>query len=114
MILTKEQIDKCFEDVEHQADYIANIYKLVYPDWDNIKFIDGWPTAGKELHEYIFKKAISFDKEHHPNVINGGAWLNSGFSSLEAERLGLGPWELDKSTSEVFYFEEDPYANPER
>ena len=35
-------------------------------------------------------KAIEFDKLHHPEVMNGGLWMNSGFS---IDR-GLGDWEL--------------------
>lgn len=80
--LTKETIDKVFEQFDHQTDVCIGIYKLVFPNWDNIEKVDGWPSISKNTNEYIMRKFISFDRIHHPDVIKGGIWLNYGFSSL--------------------------------
>ena len=87
----KKIIDACFE-VEHQADAMVNLYKLVFPDWNEIAKIDGFPRCDKDLCVYICRCFIAFDEKHHPNVIKGGLWLNNGFSSLGADDLD---WEID-------------------
>ena len=93
--LTTEEIDAAFEGVEHQQDYVVNIYKLVYPMWDEILFIDGWPRSSKKLWKEICKRAQEFDKAVHPTVMPGGLWLNKGFSAIgENENIELGEMEV--------------------
>lgn len=83
--LTKKVIDQIFEEAEQQSDYVLALYKIAYPSlWDMIAKVNGWPRVSKATHEYLFQKAIEFDIVHHPNVVAGGAWLNSGFG-LEGE-----------------------------
>jgi len=88
--LTKKKIDEIFEKAKEQSDYAINLYKLALPDWDNIKHVDGYPRVNETTNKYIFDKAISFDKEKHPNVVNGGLWLDKGFGSVE----GIKDWEV--------------------
>jgi len=97
--VTKKIIDACF-DVDHQADAMVNLYKLVYPDWDSIRKIDGFPRAGKELCVYICRSFIKFDEKHHPDVIKGGLWFNNGFSSLNTDDLD---WEIDANDIPVVF-----------
>jgi len=80
---TKKIIDDIFAQHTHQSNVVVALYKLVFPDWDNIKQVHGWPSAGKELNKYIFKKFTTFDKKHHPDVFSSGLWLNNGFSTLD-------------------------------
>ena len=96
IILNKETVEGIFKNSNHQSDCIIAIYKLVFPDWDNITKLDGWPTISKETNEYFFDKFIAFDQKHHPRVLNGGLWMNNGFSSLEGNNLEF--LEVDKST----------------
>jgi hypothetical protein len=42
--------------------------------------VGGFPRVCKATGEYI-KKFIEFDRYHHPNVINGGLWLNNGWGT---------------------------------
>ena len=89
--LTQEAIDKVFAEATHQLDYVIGLYKLSYPViWDQIKRVNNWPKVSKGTAEYVYKKAIAFDKEHHPKVFAGGAWLNNGFSTDE----GLKDWHV--------------------
>lgn len=85
MPLTQEAIDTVFAEATHQLDYVIGLYKLAYPTlWDRIKSVTGWPKVSKATSEYVYGKAIEFDKEHHPKVFAGGAWLNNGFSTDES------------------------------
>jgi len=88
--LTKEVIDQIFEEAEHQADYVIALYEIAYQPtlWDKIEKVKGWPKVSHTTNEYLFQKAIEFDKVHHPNVVAGGAWMNSGFGSEE----GMKDW----------------------
>jgi hypothetical protein len=93
MQITKEQIEKIFEKHTHQAKVVEDIYRLAFPDYDQLEKINGFPEAGAELNQLIWKKMIEFDRTHHPDVMSGGIWLNHGFS----QNKELGPWELDAS-----------------
>lgn len=81
--LTKQQIDTIFDEAEHQADYVIALYRCAFPNWDDIEKVNGYPSISKATNEYIFKKAIEFDKVNHPQVLNGGLWLNNGFKTVE-------------------------------
>ncbi len=91
MPLTQETIDEVFAEATHQLDYVLGLYRKAYPTlWDRIKSVAGYPKVSKITSEYIYGKAIEFDKEHHSKVFAGGAWLNSGFSTDE----GLKDWTV--------------------
>lgn len=79
--LTKEIIDKCFEGCINQHQYWHNLYKTAFKNWDNIKNIEGFPKVSKKTNEYLFHKCIIFDQKYHPNVLNGGLWINKGFGT---------------------------------
>ncbi len=95
----QERIDRIFEQASHQSECIVNIYKIVFPDWDRIDRIGGYPTVGCEMWLYICKKFIEFDKTHHPECLNSGIWINNGFSSSKS----LNDWEIDMSKCSVTY-----------
>ena len=100
--VTRKEINKIFDEAEHQADVAIGLYKLAFPDWDDITKVDGFPKVSKSMNKHIFRKFIEFDEKHHPNVIKGGLWLNNGFSSLEADHLD---WEIDVSQVILTYKE---------
>lgn len=92
--LTPEMIDKVFADAKHQADYVIGLYRIAYPDFDNIAHVDGFPSISHETADYIFKKAIDFDAIHHPDVVKGGAWLNNGFTVDDVTDWTVIPCEV--------------------
>ena len=83
MRLNKDKIDELFETENHQANVMVGLYKMVFPNWDEIKSVDDWPKIGKQGAYYLAEKFMAFDRKHHPNVMPGGIWLNNGFSSDE-------------------------------
>jgi len=99
--LKKELLEALFENHTHQTEVIVAIYNMVFPDWDKIKKIHGWPKISNMANEFFFDKFIAFDKKHHPNVFNGGLWLNNGFSSDE----NVEGWDV-KVDCEIEYNEE--------
>lgn len=87
--LTQEQIDQVFSDAKHQCECVIALYKLAYPNtWDTIQKVNGYPRISKATNEYIFTKAIAFDKVHHSSVMAGGLWMNNGFGTEH----GLEDW----------------------
>lgn len=88
--LTKDMIDEVFKNAKTQADYIVGLYKLVYPDWDSISKVLGYPAVSDATNTYIFKKAIDWDYWNARNVISGGAWMNHGFSGYKDN--GVPDW----------------------
>jgi len=90
MKLTKEQIDKVFEEAENQSDCVIALYRIVHPEFDKVEIFDDFPRVGTLAGNYIFDKAIAFDKRYHPNRgFPGGLWMNNGFSTDNT----LKPWE---------------------
>jgi len=88
-----------FEESDHQSSVIVKLYKMLFPDWEKIQRIEGFPTVGKALNEYIFNQFIEFDREHHPQCFNGGSWINYGFSSSDH----LDPWEISLENCKAIY-----------
>ena len=43
-----------FEESDHQSSVIVKLYKMLFPDWEKIQRIEGFPVVGKALNEYIF------------------------------------------------------------
>lgn len=99
--LNRKDIDAIFETHDHQSDVCEALYRQVFPDWDEIKSIDGWPGVGKEAGPYIVRKFMEFDRKRHPSALNGGLWMNKGFSTHEGADMGLGPWELSTDNCKV-------------
>ena len=101
--LTKEQLQQrlldIFEKADHQNSALVGIYKLFIPDWEKIERLEGFPTVGQEMWCYICNLFIDFDQKCHPNVINGGLWINCGFSS----NPDLGPWEISFDQCSFIY-----------
>ncbi|RLA96351.1 MAG: hypothetical protein DRG83_17505, partial [Deltaproteobacteria bacterium] len=81
MKLSKEKIDAIFASANHQIDYLVGLYRAIFPDYDRIEQLEGFPEVDQTTSDYIWKKAIDFDRKHHPEVFAGGLWMNHGFSS---------------------------------
>ena len=76
--LTIKMIDKVFNQAEHQKDYLIGLYRAVI-NFDSVKRMNHFPIVSKKTSEYIFKKAIAFDRKNHPAVVSGGLWMSMGF-----------------------------------
>ena len=97
--LRKQEIDTIFDAYDNQEDVLNALYKLAFPQWDDIKSLNNWPAIGKEAGHYIMKKFMAFDRTHHPAVFNGGLWMNNGFSTHDGQ--SLGPWDLSTDNCKV-------------
>lgn len=111
IFLSEQAINKAFkepwhpddpEKKPHQAVPFFRIWRMVFPDWDRIDHIDGWPSINEKAWKYISGCFVRFDKAYHPDVVAGGLWMNNGFSSND----DLEDWYVDKSTCTVHYKEE--------
>jgi len=97
--LSKETIDEIFNTNTHQHDVALELYKIAFPNWDDIEELDGWPSVSRATGEYIMQRFIHFDREFHPTVINGGLWMNNGFSTLDTDYLE--DWVIDTAKVNV-------------
>ncbi len=88
-----------FEQAEHQEAVLIGLYKMLFPDWDRIERIEGYPVVGRGMWQYIANLFIHYDQQVHPQVFNGGLWLNQGFSSSEK----IGDWEISMDQCNVIY-----------
>ena len=76
----KGHIRALFDRHDHQQKVLIDLYRMVLPDWEQIKKIQGYPEAGDSLWKFICRCFQEFDGKNHPSVLPGGAWMNSGFS----------------------------------
>jgi hypothetical protein len=70
-----------------QEAVLIALYRTVLPDWDRIEKLNGWPSCNKNTWKYIAKRFMEFDSHHHPECVAGGAWMNTGFSTLAGDEL---------------------------
>ena len=92
-------LQEIFEKSDHQDSVIVKLYKMLFPDWEKIQRIEGFPEVGQTLWDYICNLFIEFDREHHPGCFKGGAWINRGFSSS----YKLEPGEINLEDCKVIY-----------
>ena len=97
--LDKDAVEKLFAECTNQGDVLIGIYKLVFPNWDKIKTIHRWPSINKDTWKEIAGMFFKFDKDHHPDVMAGGLWMNNGFSTFDNEHLK--EWEVDTATCKI-------------
>jgi len=102
-ITTKQELQQrlqdIFEQVEHQESALIEIYKLFFPNWEDIKQVGGFPDIGREMWKFICAQFIEFDSQHHPNVFKGGLWISHGFFSSEE----LAPWGVSMENCNIIY-----------
>ena len=99
--LDKKTVERLFAESSHQADVVIGLYRMVYPDpdvWDKISHMTGFPKVNEHTTEELFRMFIDFDRKHHPNVVNGGAWLSHGFSSSGDH---LADWQVEPCEYEL-------------
>ena len=87
----KANVQGIFENADSQKDALESLYRLALPSWERIAKIHGYPSVGVELWQFIARLFMDFDKVNYPNLMPGGAWMNTGFSvNREIEPWGIG------------------------
>jgi len=95
--ITPKMIDGCLEGCNHQMEVWEKLYRIALPMFDEITHITNWPSVSEETYMYISRKFIEFDKVHHPEVLFGGLWMNSGF----AIATRIADWRIDLNTCKI-------------
>lgn len=80
MQIKKQDILNVFENAEDQIEALIGLNKLVYPDFDEIKRVNGFIKIGEKADLFISESFVEFDKQKHPEVMAGGMWMCFGFS----------------------------------
>ena len=97
--LNEKAIKAVFETAPDQSEALLAIYRMVFPQWDQIKKIDGWPTCNKTTWVSICEMFMELDNKRNAGVLPterimpGGMWMNNGFSSRGGEQLK--DWEVE-------------------
>lgn len=99
----REYFKQLAETVDHQQDFVLAFYRRVYPDWDHISQIDGYPSISDNLYCFMSRLCQQVDRRCHPNVLAGGLWMNKG-PSIDRN---LAPDEIDLNTAKVTYNREE-------
>ncbi|MBF0204555.1 MAG: hypothetical protein HQK67_09640 [Desulfamplus sp.] len=95
----EQRLQEIFDYANSNTEALVEIYKLIFPDMDNIKKIEGHPVAGKNLWTYIWRLFMQLDRKCHPEEFAGSIWINKGWGM----NSGLTPWSIDISNCRVIY-----------
>jgi hypothetical protein len=93
--LDAAEVERIFKESQNQKQAADELYRLVFPDCDSIGKIHGYPRVSQETSVKLFEQFIAFDREHHPDVLPGGYWMNCGFSGTS--NPDLAEWTVDAS-----------------
>ncbi len=67
---------------------ILCLYKYLFPEWDDIEKIEGWPQVTPEFNKQMFSYFIDLDREtnkfrsYSEQIFPGGIWMNNGFGII--------------------------------
>ena len=95
----ESRIQIIFDHSDTQEEVMVNLYRMVFPQWDRIAQINGFPEIGRELWTLIFLLFREFDRKHHPYSVPGGAWMEFGFS----DNQDLMPWQISFDCCTIEY-----------
>lgn len=83
---------------------LVALYKMVYPEWDDIERIDGHPVCNVYTWKIIcswFQELtgrLNKDRAYDKQVMPGGAWMNTGFSGQRDSAVPLKDWEVQRAS----------------
>jgi len=97
--LSKDTIDTIFATAKEQWDYAVGLYKAAIDNYDAIIKLHGYPATSPLTAEYIWQKAIRYDKEYHPDILSGGLWMNYGFGADK----NVEPWTVQYDEDIIEY-----------
>ncbi len=91
--LSKEMITRICSEANSEAEATVALYKVAFPEFDNIKVIKKWPRVSTATAVFIMTQ-MRLKKDINGGTA-GGLWLNRGFSS--ATNSGMPDWVVDTS-----------------
>lgn len=82
IVLDPKLVAAAIKDAATQTDAVIAVYRMVYPNWDDIDTIGDaiipWPQCNKTTAVNICRLFI--DRGQQGNTMPGGLWMNKGFS----------------------------------
>jgi hypothetical protein len=96
----ESRIKVIFDQSDNREHVMVGLYRMIFPQWDRIAMISGFPEVGIELWALIFLLFREFDRKHHPDRIPGEVWSEVGFE----ENRNLQPWEIRFESCTIEYF----------
>lgn len=71
-----------------QGELLTDIYRLAVPDFDRLEKVTEFPVVTRATGDFLMRLFINRDRRLSPEVMAGGAWMNSGFCSRPAPEIG--------------------------
>lgn len=100
--LNAEAVREYILSAEGETQAIERVFRLVYPNFDDIKSVNGYPVCNRATWLLIcgFFRTLTLRLNEQRGRMNqimpGGAWLNWGFSSTDREgrTMELADWQV--------------------
>ena len=87
--LDKNTVELNFRTAPDETEALLGLFRLVYPNFDDIERVDGYPSCNKATGEKLCRHFIELTKRKNlerainKQLMPGGYWINYGFSTLE-------------------------------
>jgi hypothetical protein len=95
----ESRIEIIFDQSNHRENVLLDLYRMIFPRWDQIAMVSGFPEVGRELWTFIYLLFREFDRKQHPDSLPGDAWIEFGFSDNQS----LLPWEISLACCTIEY-----------
>lgn len=100
--LNPDEVKEAILTAPGESDAVVRVFRLVYPDFDNIKSVDGYPTCNKATWLKIctwmrdLSDRLNMERDRMKQVMPGGAWMNYGFTTTDrtGDQIKLGDWRV--------------------
>ena len=103
MKINLEEIKEMAKDITEPNELLLEIYRSIFPNFERIEKIEGWPSISRECWKKICEVFIQLNCP--TSVTPALVWMNFGFSAVES----LEDTEVDLSSCTVYYKGESPY-----
>ena len=98
--LNKDEVQAVVLQAESETKAVVAIFQMVYPNFDEIKSVDGYPHCNTATWKRICQwmqdltERLNKDRRYDKQVMPGGAWLNWGFSCHGDACKELKDWQV--------------------
>jgi len=91
VMIEKSVIHQIIAEAKMEGEAVVNLHKEIYPEWDRIEKVDGFPTCSREASDMIARWIHARHREMKGkgegfSNFPCGVWMNNGWSSMEGDK----------------------------
>lgn len=98
--LDGDAVENAILTAEGETQAVERVFRLVYPEFDRIKSVNGYPECNTVTWKLIcnwfmaLTDRLNRERAYDKQIMPGGAWLNWGFSAHGEGSKELRDWQV--------------------